>query len=226
MRSETPRQEKTKRSSLVAKTPLSKPPSRRDRKRADIIAAAKEVFFAEGYAASMDQITARSGVSKATVYAHFKSKDDLLLAVVDDMLRAIRAAVTDLPRNDDFRTWLAQLGRLASRLLTTPAAIALQRLAIAEAARFPQIARALHETGGSAVFAPAVIPEFEAAIAEGILRQSDPKVAHMHFFEMCLGKMLRDVLMGLSPVPGRREIDANVHSAVEAFLHGYAATRA
>lgn len=201
-----------------------RPQSSRDRKRADILAAAKEVFFNMGYAgASMDQITARSGVSKATVYAHFRSKDDLLLGVVEDVIETIRSGTAELPSSDDFREWLMQLGRIASSQLTSPAAIALQRLAISEAARFPEIARAFHQSGVSAAFAPVTLPGFEAAMAKGILKQGSPSLALAHFFEMCFGKMLRDVLMGLSPPPNAREIEANVRSSVEAFLHGYAA---
>lgn len=171
----------------------------------------------------MDQITTRCGVSKATIYAHFQSKDDLLLAVVEDVLNEFRSAVTDLPREDDFQEWLAQLGRAASRQLTSASGIALQRLAIAEATRFPEIARAFQQSGARAAFAAMVLPTFEAAIEKGLLRESDPKAALTHFFEMCFGKTLRDVLMGLSPVPDACEIEANVRRSVEAFLRGYAA---
>lgn len=199
------------------------PQSPRDRRRAAIVVAARDVFFAEGYAdASMDQITALSGVSKATVYAHFKSKDDLLLAVVEDVIQTIRAGTVDLPSDEDFHEWLTQLGRIASRQLTSVPAIALQRLAISEAARFPQIARALQQSGVNTALAAMVVPTFEAAIAKGVLYNSDPRVMLAHFFEMCFGKMLRDVLMGLSPGPSAREVEISVRLGVEAFLHGYA----
>ncbi|MES1201438.1 MAG: TetR/AcrR family transcriptional regulator [Pseudomonadota bacterium] len=211
-----------------ANTKVIAPPpraSQRDRKRAAIITAAKEMFFAQGYAgASMDQITARSGVSKATVYAHFGSKGDLLLAVVEDVIQGMRAAAaTDLPHQDDFRQWLTQFGRLGFRQFTSPAAIALQRIAIAEAERFPEIAQAFRQTGADTVLAALVRPTFDAAIAKGVLRKCDARLAISHFFEMCVGKTLRDVLMGLSPPPGAREIETQVERSVEAFLHGYAA---
>jgi AcrR family transcriptional regulator len=197
-------------------------PSQRDRKRADIVAAAKEVFFAQGYAgASMDEITGRSGVSKATVYAYYRSKDELLLAVVEEVLQSIRAAMTELPAAEDFPTWLSQLGRIASRQLTSPDAIALQRLAITEAMRFPEIARAFQESGADAALADAAIPVFEHAMKSGILRKGDPALALSHFFEMCFAKKLRDVLMGLAPIPSEQEIDLTVRLGVKAFLEGY-----
>lgn len=225
MRSKSRRQEGTERFGSEKKAgPERSRASRRDRKRAAIIAAAKEVFFREGYAAaSMDRITARSKVSKATVYAHFGSKDDLLLAVVEDVLHSIRSAMTDLlPWEDDLHAWLMQLGRLASRQLTSSESIALQRLAITEATRFPQIAHALQQARANAAFAAMVIPTLEGAMIKGVLKRSDPKVALSHFFEMCFGKALRDVLMGLKPVPSAGEIEAHVRLSVEAFMNGYA----
>ncbi len=170
----------------------------------------------------MDKITARSGVSKTTVYAHFRSKDELLLAVVEDLLQAIRSAMTELPQADDLRTWLAQLGRIASRQITSPPAIALQRLAIAEATRFPEIARALHDTRAGATLAAVAKPAFEATVARDIVRTGDPQFALTHFYELCFGKILRDMLMGLSPAPSARQIEINVRLAVDAFLEGYA----
>ncbi len=229
MQPKSSRQLKTTRySSTKKQVEPPAPSSQRDRKRAAIVAAAKESFFAQGYAgASMDQITVRSGVSKATVYAHFGSKDELLLAVVNDVVQGMRAAMEiELPPPDevrDFRDWLLQVGRMVTRQLTSPGAIALQRIAISEANRFPEIAQAFLQADADTALAAAVKPTFRAAIADGVLRKSDAQIALSHFFELCIGKLLRDVLMGLSPPPSDREIDTHVLRSVEAFLHGYAA---
>jgi AcrR family transcriptional regulator len=52
-----------------------------DTTRAQIIQAADDLFYGEGIrSASMDAIAARAGVTKRTVYYHFRSKDDLLVA--------------------------------------------------------------------------------------------------------------------------------------------------
>jgi AcrR family transcriptional regulator len=227
MEEKMPSQAKTKRSGSRNAEGVAEPGlSRSDRKRADIVAAAKEVFFAAGYAgASMDEITARSGVSKATVYAYYRSKDELLLAVVESVLETIRAAMTELPEAHDFRVWLLQLGHIASRQITSPDAIALMRIAITEATRFPEIARAFQQSGSDAALAGVAIPVFEAAMSNGVLRKGDPALALSHFFEMCFAKKLRDVLMGLAPIPSEQEIELMVRLGVGAFLDGYAAKR-
>lgn len=49
-----------------------------------VIEVASQLFFVKGYSyTSMDEVTRISGVSKSNIYYHFKSKDDLLIAVLD-----------------------------------------------------------------------------------------------------------------------------------------------
>ena len=56
----------------------------RDERRAQLLAAALEVFTQAGYhSAAMDEIADRANVSKPVLYQHFPSKLDLYLAVLD-----------------------------------------------------------------------------------------------------------------------------------------------
>ncbi len=56
-------------------------------RRRQILAAAREVSLERGLAAvRMEQIAARARVSKGTLYNHFESKEDLLLAMLEDRL--------------------------------------------------------------------------------------------------------------------------------------------
>jgi AcrR family transcriptional regulator len=60
----------------------------RDATRRRIIAAARKVFIKKGYArATIEEITAAAGVSRATLYLHFDSKF-ALLAVASEKVRA------------------------------------------------------------------------------------------------------------------------------------------
>ena len=55
----------------------------RERTRERIVDAAYGSFWRSGYTRSnLDDIAARAGVTKRTLYAHFRSKDDLLAAVL------------------------------------------------------------------------------------------------------------------------------------------------
>jgi len=68
--------------------------------QAEILTAAAELFRARGYrAATLEELARRLGISKKTLYGHFRSKEDLLAAIfhrtmtlVEDGLAAIRAS--------------------------------------------------------------------------------------------------------------------------------------
>lgn len=52
-------------------------------KREPLIQAALELFLRQGFhAVGVDAIAARAGITKRTLYYHFKSKDELILAVL------------------------------------------------------------------------------------------------------------------------------------------------
>jgi len=66
----------------------------RSARRRQLLAAAQEVFVAQGYhAAAMDDIADRAGVSKPVLYQHFPGKLDLYLALLEEHAEAMVAAV-------------------------------------------------------------------------------------------------------------------------------------
>ncbi|AUX48884.1 TetR family transcriptional regulator [Sorangium cellulosum] len=68
--------------------------------RRHILEVAERLFYAEGYrAVGVDRLIAEADVAKATFYRHFRTKDELLVAVLD-------------ARDARFREWLA--GRVAA----------------------------------------------------------------------------------------------------------------
>ncbi len=68
----------------------------RSARRKQLLAAAQEVFVAQGYhAAAMDDIAERAGVSKPVLYQHFPGKLDLYLALLDTHCDAIVERVRD-----------------------------------------------------------------------------------------------------------------------------------
>ncbi len=74
----------------------------RQTKRDELVRKALEIFYQNGFhATGMDMLAAESGVSKTSMYKHFRTKEDLILAV----LRL---------RDENFRNWLfrrmAELG--------------------------------------------------------------------------------------------------------------------
>ena len=68
---------------------LNKQQLRTRETQARLLNAAEEVFVRDGYeAAQLDEIAATAGRSKGAVYTHFKSKEDLFLALFEHRTRA------------------------------------------------------------------------------------------------------------------------------------------
>ena len=65
-------------------------------RRKQLLAAAQQVFVANGYhAAAMDDIAERAGVSKPVLYQHFPGKLELYLALLDTQAETLGRAVQD-----------------------------------------------------------------------------------------------------------------------------------
>ena len=104
-------------------------------KRLAILNAAAEVFREVGFErASMSEIRARVGGSKATLYNYFPSKENLFFEVMYQAeeleLGAITAALDS--DTDDLKQELLHFGQRLVPALYSPEAIAIRRLAIAE----------------------------------------------------------------------------------------------
>ena len=82
-------------SSTGSQAPARRRLSAPDR-RAAILESALEAFSERGFSeASLDDVAARGGISKALIYEHFPSKRDLQLAVLDTYMHELIAAVVD-----------------------------------------------------------------------------------------------------------------------------------
>lgn len=82
--------------------------------RQRLLDTATRLFYAEGiHAVGIDRIIAEAGVAKATFYNHFPSKDDLVLAYIEDQDRIGREAVAGLPKRPPREAIAAILGRIS-----------------------------------------------------------------------------------------------------------------
>ena len=81
--------------------------------RRRLLDTATRLFYAEGiHAVGIDRIIAEAGVAKATFYNHFPSKDDLVLAYVEEQDRLGREAVAALPKQPPRKMIAAILARI------------------------------------------------------------------------------------------------------------------
>lgn len=118
------------------------------KKAAQVLKGALQVFLERGYAgASMDRIAAVAGVSKATVYSHFRDKEGLFEALVrqlarDRLPKLFEAVNQGVARADvSPRTCLRQLcTTMVDRMTQDGLYLDFLRLTIGESGRFPQLA--------------------------------------------------------------------------------------
>jgi AcrR family transcriptional regulator len=116
---------------------------RKEARPDEILAAALASFAERGFAATrLEDVAARAGVSKGTLYLYFKGKEELFEAVVRATLLPNLARVETLAANFD-----GPSARLLEQLLLTIAGVvgsqagAIPKLVIAEAGNFPELAR-------------------------------------------------------------------------------------
>jgi AcrR family transcriptional regulator len=121
---------------------------RKEARPAEIMAAALDLFVERGFAATkLDDVAARAGVSKGTLYLYFSSKEELFKAVIqqgilpvleqgEEMLAQHSGDTASLLRSLIFRWW----EMVASTKLS-----GIPKLIISEAGNFPEVARYFHD---------------------------------------------------------------------------------
>ena len=194
-------------------------------KRGAVLRAAVQVFLSEGYgAASMDRIAAEARVSKATVYAHFGSKEALFAAIIRDRLQRLFAPVLiSEPSSDDVGADLRAIARQFVAVALAPDGLAAYRMVVAESARFPELGRAFYEAG-PAVTIGRLASYFAAADRRGLLCVPDPALAAEQFISLLRGPIYLRRLLGVIPLDAAAERDMQrvVDAGVDAFLKIYA----
>ncbi|MCB0871772.1 MAG: TetR/AcrR family transcriptional regulator [Thermoleophilia bacterium] len=93
--------------------------------RERILAAARRLFIDEGFrAVGIDRIIAEAGVAKMSLYRHFPSKDDLIVAHLEASNRQfwewLEGAVADI---DEPRARMVGIFAAVERLATSPACV-------------------------------------------------------------------------------------------------------
>ena len=82
--------------------------------RRRLLDTATRLFYEGGiHAIGIDRIIAEAGVAKATFYNHFPSKDDLVVAYIEEQDRLGRAAVAALPKQPPREAIAAIMGRIS-----------------------------------------------------------------------------------------------------------------
>jgi TetR/AcrR family transcriptional regulator, mexJK operon transcriptional repressor len=191
-------------------------------KHAVIVRAATELFLRQGFrATSTEQIAAAAAVSKQTVYTRFGDKESLfreaVLAVAptaEAFAADLTASLAEIAAADEVEPVLRAVARRYLAAVMDPQVLALRRLVIGEAARFPEVAAAYWARSPATVLA-ALAREFGRLADRGLITLDDPGRAADDFAFLLLGRPLDHAMFhGTTAI----DIDDAADHAVDVFL--------
>jgi TetR/AcrR family transcriptional regulator, mexJK operon transcriptional repressor len=188
-----------------------------------ILDVATDLFLTQGYGStSIETVVERARISKRTFYHRFRGKAHLFEAVVRRLIDRWRSLLP--PAAEEQRLPAGKLDevlqRVAMQILDvalSPQALALHRVVLAEAPRFPELARRLDEYGmGQGVERIASLLDGKQAGREAA---AAARFAAEHFIHMVLAVPQRRAL-GFGVPLEREELEHWVRGTVRLFLDG------
>ena len=199
-------------------------------KRQAIMDAATALFLRDGYrSTSMDQVAADAAVSKPTVYNHFEDKEQLFREIVLGVTANSEKIITELTSilyaNEittvaDLRAVLTDLARRYIDGVLRPNVLALRRLIISEAERFPDLASTYFEQAPSRAI-DVIADAFASFENRGLLDLGDARLAAAQFAYLVLGIPQDRAQFCPNDRPSPAERDQFATQAVRVFLSAY-----
>ena len=201
-------------------------PTREEAEARDVrlLDVATRLFMERGFdGTSIDAVAEAAGLSKPTVYARYLDKRDLFAAVLRGWIRRWLAPVSAAAEAEaetgpkSIKTTLHELSRHTVAYTLAPEAGALQRILLAQAVQFPELAKLANEEGWlRAVRGVASI--LRQSAARGHIKVDDPELAADMFLNLVLGHSKRLALYGIATDPETEE--RHRKAAVDFFLNG------
>lgn len=199
-------------------------------KRKSILEAAAEVFCRQGFTgASIDEIAAEACVSRQTVYNHYREKENLFTAVVEDVMdRANAMLFTTLstfpekPENleDDL---VAFAVRLSHNCICNQDGKFLRKLVQSEGERYPHLFESWRQHGPGKI-GTALAALFARLAHKGLLQADDFDVAARQFLALVNADLQMSTLFGVTPTEA--ELDTAARNAVRTFMRAYGPAQA
>ncbi len=196
--------------------------ARRQSRREAMLDVAERSFLHQGYAATtMSGIAADLGGSKGTLWSYFPAKDVLFAAVLDRATEAFQQQLTlILNPQDSVETTLLRFARGFLQRVTLPDALALYRLALSEANRFPETGRLFDERVSGRTRAT-LAGYLAQVMARGQLRRDDALLAAQQLVGLCLSGCHQSLMLRLIEQVDSEKIEADATHAVAMFMRAY-----
>lgn len=204
-----------------AAAPPAAPPAA---KAGVVLAAARLIFFAHGFSlATTDMIQRAAGVSKSTVYAHYPNKEALFRAVVEaECNRFMEEARQRRVPDRNLKPLLIGMGKTFLDLILSPEILAMYRVVVSEAPRFPDLG-ALFYAAGPGAMNKFVAETLEQAMEKGELDLGGigRDAAASLFINMLRGEAQMQVLTHPETPASVIQREQWVNEAVTTFLRAF-----
>ncbi|MBB6486088.1 TetR/AcrR family transcriptional regulator [Rhizobium lusitanum] len=191
--------------------------------RERILEAAFTAFTQNGYAATSTlEIATQARASKRELYSLVGNKQEMLVACIRSRAGRLQLPA-DLPTPRDRETFAEVLSSFGARLvheISDPTVIAIFRLAIAEAARAPEVALTLDTIGREA--ARSALRRIMLLATQDDLLDGTPAERAEQFLGLLWGDLLIGLLLGVAERPQPMEIAARARNAASTFIQLYA----
>jgi AcrR family transcriptional regulator len=161
---------------------------RKEARPQEILDAALGVFAEKGFAAArMDDIAARAGVTKGTIYLYFDGKESVFKTLVRESIGTTLTSIVDNAARfegssaDLLRFVLTAIGQF----MRTSDRVVLPKIVIAELGNFPELARFYRNE-----IVDKGLALLSSTIARGISRGEFRNVAPDHAARLCIAPLL------------------------------------
>jgi TetR/AcrR family transcriptional regulator, mexJK operon transcriptional repressor len=192
---------------------------RSDQKKLLILRAAREIFLKAGFAeASMDAISALSGVSKMTIYRHFENKEELFAGVITELCDQIVGLEPTLATGEPLKQALAKYADRFIDTLFAAETLQLHRVVVAECGRFPDLGKLFFARGPKRAI-DALTRYLKEHHRDPQLRSGlDAEVAAIAFLDLLRGYAHMKALLGIEAAPSGSERRKRIAMALAQVL--------
>ncbi len=200
---------------------------RKGRKFDQVLIGARLVFLRDGFErASVDDIAREAGVSKATIYAYFPDKQLLFLEVAHmECRRQVEDAEASITAEVPVRDMLMGVGEKITSVMMSDASRHMFRIVVAEAERFPLLARDMYQFGPALILGR-LARGLQCYVDAGTLEVSDVELAANQFVQLCRAPIYDRIVFGLAGTIKPEEVRTGIDSAVDMFLARYGTAKA
>ena len=187
-----------------------------------MLAAARELFLVKGYdAVTMEEIAVRARVSKATLYAKFRDRSELLEAVIHkESERIVGDSELTEEAGLDLEDRLRRFGVRLLTFLTNSERLQFERLIGGAAERYPHLATRFFDAGPGRARAT-LAKLISAGCEHKLLRVEDPLAAAGDLAGLWQGFLRIETTLRYRRVPTRRELQRRVDRGVRLFIRLY-----